>query len=141
MPLTNDPVMVLENPLDYMTKMIAENKALKACVESHERTIKTLKDDIQRRIKADDSVVTMYIADMPEVRKEVSKVCKRYFHDDDIDRVAESCFEWMKYSCKLSKDYVADTVRDWWEEEGADEFFGKHMEEAEPEYAPKSDTE
>jgi hypothetical protein len=111
--------------------------SLKACVESHETTIKTLRRDIAHRIKEDNASVLLSIADLADVRCEVSRIFGNKIHDNWIDRSAESCFNWMKCGCQMPKDYVSDAVREWWEEEGKESY----EIDTEPAYAPKSDAE
>ena len=115
----------------------AENKALKACVESHERTIKALKEDIQRRINEEDASITMFVADMADVRCEVYRLYKNRIDAENFDKVVKCCFGFMKNTCEVSKGFLSDSVQNWWETGGAECW----EKEEEPPYAPKSDTE
>jgi len=96
---------------DALEKFMAENRALKA--------------DIQRRIKTDNDVLVLRVANLQEIRQQISQLYKGYFDDENIDRAAESCFDWIRDNTTLHKSYLADTIRDWWQEQGDNEFFGR----------------
>ena len=101
-------------------RLQAENKALKACVESHEETIKTLKADIRRRNDESDNVITVLLGDKEDIRtilkrEHIPNTASEY----QIDQMTTHCFNSVK-------EYVAtevaliDAIELWYDEEGND---------------------
>ena len=126
--------------LDVLEKCLAENKALKACVESHEATIKTLKADIQRRNDESDKVISVVLADKDDIRtilkrNHIPNTASEY----QIDQMTTHCFNSVKEFVD-TETALADAIEQWYENEGENCTVCNESED-EPEYAPKSDGE
>ena len=118
-------------------RRIHVEEALKACVESHEESIKTLKREIEYRSKEREASITMFVGGIDDVRYELYRLYRNRIDADKFEKVVKCCFGFLQNDCELDKNYLADSVRNWWETGGA-ECWDK---EDEPAYAPKSDTE
>jgi beta-xylosidase len=114
--------LTLENR-ELKQKLAEKERMLTTVIESHERSIKVLKDDIYRRQQEEKNSIMLRVGSLDDVWQEVSRIPG--IHADDIDRIAESCYDWLKDNIEdtLDEGYLTDSVNQWWAKEGVEEFF------------------